>query len=151
MNQPRISMSSPSWSPLLPPSPSRPSGSSQCTSPEHPSHASSLSWWSVSPLIVYLFQCCSLRTFVFIVHLLDFRSFPGGAGLKDLLANSGHARDAGSIRGREDPLEEGMATHSSILAWRTPGTEESGWLQSKELDTTAHIYPLEFRKVICKS
>ena len=32
--------------------------------------------------------------------------------------------------GREDPLEEGMATHSSILAWRTPWTEESGGLQS---------------------
>ena len=30
--------------------------------------------------------------------------------------------------GREDPLEEGMATHSSILAWRIPWTEESGGL-----------------------
>ena len=29
----------------------------------------------------------------------------------------------------EDPLEKGMATHSSILAWRTPWTEEHGWLQ----------------------
>ena len=33
--------------------------------------------------------------------------------------------------GREDPLEEGMATHSSILAWRIPWTEEPG----KESDT----------------
>ena len=32
--------------------------------------------------------------------------------------------------GREDPLEEGMATHFSILAWRIPGTEEPGELQS---------------------
>ena len=32
--------------------------------------------------------------------------------------------------GREDPLEEGMATHSSILAWRIPWTEEPGGLQS---------------------
>ena len=32
--------------------------------------------------------------------------------------------------GQEDTLEEGMATHSSILAWRTPGTEEPGGLQS---------------------
>ena len=32
--------------------------------------------------------------------------------------------------GWEDPLEEGMATHSSILAWRIPWTEESGGLQS---------------------
>ena len=29
---------------------------------------------------------------------------------------------------QEDPLEKGMATHSSILAWRIPGTEEPGWL-----------------------
>ena len=29
--------------------------------------------------------------------------------------------------GQEDPLEEGMATHSSILAWRIPWTEASGW------------------------
>ena len=32
--------------------------------------------------------------------------------------------------GWEDPLEEGMATHSSILAWRTPWTEEPRGLQS---------------------
>ena len=39
----------------------------------------------------------------------------------------------------EDPLEKGMATHSSILAWRTPWTEEPGGLQSmgsQESDTT---------------
>ena len=40
----------------------------------------------------------------------------------------------------EDPLEKGMATHSSILAWRIPWTEEPGGLQSmgseKESDTT---------------
>ena len=41
--------------------------------------------------------------------------------------------------GREDPLEEGMATHYSILAWRIPWTDEVGSLQSwgcKESDTT---------------
>ena len=32
--------------------------------------------------------------------------------------------------GREDPLEEEMAPHSGILAWRIPGTEEPGGLQS---------------------
>ena len=35
--------------------------------------------------------------------------------------------------GWEDLLEEGMATHSSILAWRTPWTEEPGELQSRGL------------------
>ena len=34
--------------------------------------------------------------------------------------------------GGEDPLKEGMATHSSILAWRVPWTEEPGGLQSTE-------------------
>ena len=44
------------------------------------------------------------------------------------------AGDPGSIPGSEDPLEEGMATHSSILAWRILQTEEPGRLQS--MDTT---------------
>ena len=35
----------------------------------------------------------------------------------------------------EDPLEKGMATHSSVLAWRTPQTEEPGRLQSMGLQT----------------
>ena len=41
--------------------------------------------------------------------------------------------------GQEDPLEESMATHSSVLAWRIPWTEEPGRLQSlghKESDMT---------------
>ena len=33
--------------------------------------------------------------------------------------------------GQDDPPEEGMATHSNILAWRIPGTEEPGGLQSR--------------------
>ena len=53
--------------------------------------------------------------------------------------------------GREDPLEKDLATHSSILAWRTPGTEEPGGLQSmgsqsrtrlKRLNTGAILIPL---------
>ena len=46
-----------------------------------------------------------------------------------------------SSRGQEDPLEEGMATHFSILAWRIPWTEEPGGLQCrKESDTTEVTY-----------
>ena len=43
--------------------------------------------------------------------------------------------------GQEDPLEEGMATHPSIPAWRFPGTEEPGGLQSigPQPDTKSHI------------
>jgi len=40
--------------------------------------------------------------------------------------------------GWEDPLEKGMATHSSILAWRIPWTEETGRLQSMELQRVRH-------------
>ena len=40
--------------------------------------------------------------------------------------------------GWEDPLEEGMAANSSILAWRIPWTEESGWLQSMESQKVRH-------------
>ena len=50
-----------------------------------------------------------------------------------------NAGDPGLILGWEDPLEKEMATHSSILAWRIPWTEEPGGLQSmgsKESDMT---------------
>ena len=40
--------------------------------------------------------------------------------------------------GREDPLEKGMATHSSIGAWRIPWTEEPGSLQSMRLQRVGH-------------
>ena len=40
--------------------------------------------------------------------------------------------------GGEDPLEEGIATHSSILAWGIPWTEEPGWLQSMGLQRVGH-------------
>ena len=40
--------------------------------------------------------------------------------------------------GWEDPLQEGMATHSSILAWKIPWTEEPGGLQSMWLQRVGH-------------
>ena len=40
--------------------------------------------------------------------------------------------------GREDPLEKGMAIHSSVLAWRIPWTEESGRLQATESQRVGH-------------
>ena len=41
--------------------------------------------------------------------------------------------------GQEDPLEEGMATHSSILVWRIPWTEEPGGLQSIGSQRVGHM------------
>ena len=49
--------------------------------------------------------------------------------VKNPPANAGDIRDTGLILSWEDPLEEGMATHSSVLAWRLPWTEEPGRLQ----------------------
>ena len=40
--------------------------------------------------------------------------------------------------GREDPLEKEMATHSSILAWKIPWTEETGWLLSMGSQRVGH-------------
>ena len=53
--------------------------------------------------------------------------FPGGSDGKE---SSFSAGDLGSIPGWERSLEKGMATHSSILAWRIPWTEEPDGLLS---------------------
>ena len=53
-------------------------------------------------------------------------SFPGGSDSQESACEAG---DPGSIPGREDLLEKGMAIHSSILAQRIPWTEEPGGLQ----------------------
>ena len=65
--------------------------------------------------------------------------FPGGSEVKNPPASAGDTRDMGLILGQEDLLEEEMATHFSVPAWKIPWTEETGRLQStgrKELDTT---------------
>jgi len=49
---------------------------------------------------------------------------------KESTWNAGTTRDRLQSLGREDPLEGGMATHSSILAWRIPWTEEPGRMES---------------------
>ena len=50
--------------------------------------------------------------------------------VKNLPTNAGDTGDMGSILGQGDPLEEGIATQSSILAWRIPWTKEPGGLTS---------------------
>ena len=61
---------------------------------------------------------------------LNPQGFTGGSAGKESACNAG---DSDSIPGLEDPLEKGMATHSSILVWRIPWTEEPGGLQSMGL------------------
>ena len=53
--------------------------------------------------------------------------------VKNPSANARDIRGKDSILGQEDPLEEGMAIHSSILAWRIPWMEEPSGLQSMGL------------------
>ena len=89
--------------------------------------------------------------FVSLVNLIDYsteltvqyhhkRGFPGGSVGKEPACNAGDTRDAGLIPGSgiPDPLEEGMETHSSILAWRIPWTEEPGRLQSIGSQSAGH-------------
>ena len=82
----------------------------------------------------YIDTCaiCSPKDCIhFSVHKIIFTSiqltrkmgFPGGLDSKESTCN---AEDLGSIPGLGDPLENGMATHSSILTWRIPWTEEPG-------------------------
>ena len=61
--------------------------------------------------------------------------FPGGSDVKESACN---AVDLVWCMGGEDPLEKGMATLSSILAWRIPWTEEPGGLQSTGWQRFAH-------------
>ena len=61
--------------------------------------------------------------------------FPGSAEVKNLPANAGNT---GLISGSGRSLEEEMATHSSILDWSIPWSEEPGGLQSMGLQRVRH-------------
>ena len=71
------------------------------------------------------------------LYVWDNAGFPGGSAVKKPPANAG---DPGSIPGSGRSPREGMATHSSILAWETPWTEEPGGLQSKGLQRVGHFH-----------
>ena len=60
--------------------------------------------------------------------------FSGGSVVKNLSANTG---DTGDL-GQDDPLEKEMSTHSSILTWEIPWTEEPGGLQPMRLQRVGH-------------
>ena len=64
--------------------------------------------------------------------------FPGGSVVKKPPAMQKTQETQIWSLGREDPLEEAMESHSCILAWRIPWTEEPGGLQSMESQRTGH-------------
>ena len=77
--------------------------------------------------------------FAFMVSLFAYsffqsRIFPVAQMVKNLATQEIWVQSMG----REDPLEKGMATHSSILAWRIPWTEEPGELQSVGSQRVGH-------------
>ena len=76
--------------------------------------------------------------YYFILCLILFEGFPGGSVVKNPPAN---ARGMGLIPGQEDPLGKEMATHSSILVWKIPRTEEPDGQSrvTKESDMTDHF------------
>ena len=67
--------------------------------------------------------------------------FPRGAVVKNPLTNLEEARDVWPL-GCEDPLEKEMTTHSSILVWKIPWTEEPGGLQSMGSSRVRHGWVL---------
>ena len=60
--------------------------------------------------------------------------------VKNLPTNAGDIRDTGQMLGQNDNMEEGMATHTSVLAWRIPWTEEPGGLQPMDSQGVGHDY-----------
>ena len=67
--------------------------------------------------------------------------------VKNLPAKAEDTGDLGLIPESESSLEEGMATHSSILAWKIPWTRESGGLQSMGLQRVEHDLVTEHKHV----
>ena len=68
--------------------------------------------------------------------------------VRNLSANAGHVRDAGSVRGQGDHLQEAMTAHSSILAWtgkshrqrRLVGYSAWGWEESDMTEATEYTH-----------
>ena len=82
--------------------------------------------------------CCSLPDHSCLIYFGLFYSCFQPHGGSDGRKSTCSAGDQVPSLGREDLLEKGMATHSSILAWRIPWTEEPGGLQSTGLQRVGH-------------
>ena len=88
----------------------------------------------------------------FTIHFEALRRWWGGPSLMTQMVKNLPAMLETRVQslGQEDPLEKRMATHSSILAWRIPWTEDPGGLQSmggghNESDTTERLTPEALR------
>ena len=70
--------------------------------------------------------------------MLLTKGFPSGSVVKSLPAMQDPQKTRVQSLGQEDPLEEGTAARSSILAWRVPWTEEPGGLRSTGSQRVRH-------------
>ena len=77
---------------------------------------------------------CKLKAAIGCTQLACM-GFPGGSEGEESVCNVGNP---GSILSQEDPLEKGIATHSCILAWKIPWTEEPGGPQPMGLQRVGH-------------
>ena len=71
----------------------------------------------------------------YCLPLCDLRGFPGGSVSKESACNAG---DLGMIPGLGRSMEDGMAIHSSVLAWKISWREEPGGLQSMGSQRVGH-------------
>ena len=90
--------------------------------------------WSFGAIYHYS-QDCLNEAAIFSMKEVMSTCFPGGSGSKEFACSEG---GPGLIPGSGRPPEKGMATHSSVLAWRIPRTEEPGELQSTESQRIKH-------------
>ena len=77
-------------------------------------------------------------TYIFLYTHTAHIGFPGGSAVKNLPVMQKMQETRVRSLGREDPLEDGIATHSSILTWRIPWTEEPGGVWFTGLQRVGH-------------
>ena len=119
-----------------------------CPSPPHLqwnpilTHTPSILWaWDLKPVCWALIQCCHWfaeclwRPYLFLHPSFLLMGFSADSVVRFHLPMQKTQEMQVWCLGQEDPLEEERATHSSILAWETPQTEEPGGLQSTGLQT----------------
>ena len=108
-------------------------------------------WWVNVLLCLLLVISLGLLSHFLWGPCVSFRGLPRWLSGKESTCQFRDAGGAGSIPGQEDPLEEEVATHSSILVWKISWRDEPGGLQSKGLQRVGHDWTIEHvscRKVV---
>ena len=95
--------------------------------------------WSLHNFLSFQITCAAVllgNSPICVMYLLSQGGFPHASDGKEPACSTGDPGFDPWVR--EYPLEKGMATHPSILAWRIPWTEEPGGLQSTGSQRVAH-------------